>query len=83
MPNKVIEYDLCGASLCQAMIDRITSEANATRGGMIDITIRNIATIGGIPRLILDYGQIYNALRYLLDDIKGAELLQYKLHGKN
>jgi hypothetical protein len=82
MSNKVIDYNLNGMVLSQALIDRIVSEANVTRNRLVDIKIRNISTVAGIPRLIVDHGQIYNALMNFLDDTKRAELLQYKLHGE-
>ena len=64
MAKATIEIDLYGAPLSQTMTDRIHSlAAHAQQEGqqLGDVIIRNV-DMHGFPRLIVDYGELYETL---------------------
>ena len=65
-PN-VVEVDLHGNQVTQAIVDLIWQKAQQRTepGEPFNLLIRNIT--GPIPRLIVDYNQIYEALSELLN----------------
>lgn len=69
---RTVCIDLCASSLTQSILDIITAEANR-EPGMVNIILRRVDTAyGGVPRLIADRGEIYDALAELLRDIKST-----------
>lgn len=68
-----VMIDLNGASLTQPIIDEIVSAAGC-QGSMVNIIIRRMGTIGGVPRLIADRGEIYDALTKLLKERNTKQL---------
>lgn len=69
----LVSIDLAGLQLTQSHADylhgRISAaiESGEAKNG-VDILIRRVATAGGVPRLIVDRSQIYDALSLLLKE---------------
>lgn len=64
--ERTVCIDLNGASLTQPTLDIITAEANR-EPGCVNIVLRRVGiAYGGVPRLIADRGEIYDALTKLL-----------------
>ena len=62
---RTILIDFNGAELVQSMVDAVTTAANSI-AGPVNIILRRVGTAGGMPRLIADRGEIYDALVKLL-----------------
>lgn len=63
---RTVYIDLNGAGLVQAILDIATTAANR-EAGCVNIILRRVGTAyGGVPRLIADHGEIYDALAELL-----------------
>ena len=72
--EKTVYLDLNGAGLNQTTLDVITCKANAL-GGCVNIVLRRVGTAyGGVPRLIADRGEIYDALCKLLEERNEKEV---------
>lgn len=66
--SHTVYLDLNGASLTQSVLDIITSEANQASDS-VNIILRRVGmACGGVPRLIADRGEIYDALTKLLKE---------------
>jgi len=61
----VIDIDLSSAAMSQFIADKVFGEiihaVNSTGQGLCDITLRNVP-LNPFPRLVVDYGDLYNAL---------------------
>lgn len=64
--GRTIYLDLCGLPLQQSTVDIITQEANHDPSQPVNIIIRRLSATGGVPRLIVDHGEIYEAVKLLL-----------------
>jgi hypothetical protein len=60
-----ILIDCNGIELVQSILDAVTTAAGSV-AGPVNIIIRRVGTFGGVPRLIADRGEIYDALVTLL-----------------
>lgn len=66
--ERTVYIDLCAAELSQHVLDIVTAEANR-QSGCVNIILRRVGTTyGGVPRLIADRGEIYDALTKLLKE---------------
>lgn len=64
---KEVNCDLNGQMLTQAAMDRVWAEALMCEDSDMTITLRHVQT-RGMPRLIVDYGQVYEALTKLFSE---------------
>jgi len=76
----VVEIDLCFSVIDQGVIDlayrEVLQQFKQNRMG-VDILIKRVPTTIGPPRLICDYGQIYEALVDVLQMSKNAEITEH------
>lgn len=80
----VIELDMCGSVLTQAVVDVVTARAHTARlagAGLVDIVIKQVAT-HSVPRLITDFGDVVHLLvRELRQKDFELEEVKRKLNG--
>lgn len=69
MDNKIVERNLNGGELYQRLFDSIVAESAHEPTRFTDIIIRNVSTVRhGLPRIVIDYGEIYEAVELLLKE---------------
>lgn len=72
--TREVVADLCGAMLCQSIVEKAILEASAPGDeGLVTITFKRISR-HQLPRLVVDYGDV---LHSLLFEIRRREQEEY------
>lgn len=66
LDGRTVYIDFCGMTLQQNTLDIVTQEANRDPRESVNIILRRLSAVGGVPRLILDSQSIYDAAVELL-----------------
>ena len=71
--ERTVYIDFAGMVLAQNVLDIVTQEANRDSSKLVNIFLRRMSVIGGMPRLICDTQTVYDVAAALLKDRERAD----------